>query len=626
MPGPTPAYADQAGASEVFSVYTGLVALRDAGAVTDVPGWLTQTTQPPDAAFGETAAASEGDLAVAVSLAVSLADTAGGGERFTVVSSTGVPWQLTATAGTTASLTVSSAAIAFSAPQPGQQFQLYSGGLPAQPAAVYTITGIAGTVVSFAPPAPAAVTAGMQALEYIPGRAAYVPPASPAFIRSHMPRMHLQNLLTGAWLHRDVQGITSPTITWTLNAAGTFTCTLGPPRPDLLDATGNPVITEWQTACYLEERDEIKFGGICTGSSGQGPSWSPTFTEFSGYASGMPYEGPVVTRFNYEALAAVRALWAWIQSQPYGNLGLVLGAGVTTTLLGSFSLAGTSALLTRVAGTGDQKLYVSSTSGFSQPGWIELGTETHYVAKAPAMSATVLPLSSAVQQPWPAGTLVIQQQTAQPYSLAWWNGTDCGQEIASIQAEAVFDFYERHTWNPDRSGVIHQLLFGVPRVGSRRSDLRFAEGENIVQAAAITRDGAKFANNVIGQGAGQGSAMVRQTAAVANGRLRRTIIYQNQTVTLPARMQAMASRVLAAVQNIDTPTQAVVVNHPNAPFGSFGPGDDIYVQLASGWRKAGIWCRVTAMAQDPTTSLMTLTLARSDSFTYQVETGQAGTV
>jgi hypothetical protein len=625
VPGPTPAYAEQAGASEVFSVYTGLVALRDAGAAEDLAGWITQTTQPPDAGLGDTAAASEG-LSASISLSVALADAAGAGELPAAVSSAAVPWQLTATAGTTTSITVSSAALAFSAPQAGQQFQLYSGGLPVLPPAVRTITGIAGTVISFAPAAASAVTAGMQALEYIPGRAAYVAPASPAFIRSAMPRMHLQNLLTGAWLHRDVQGITSPVITWTLNAAGTFTCTLAPPRADLLDSTGNPVINEWQTACYLEESDEIKFGGICTSSTGQGPSWTPTFTEFAGYASGTIYEGPVVTAYNYEALAAVRALWAWVQAQPYGNLGLVVGAGVTTTLLGAYELGGASTVLTRQANPGDTRITVASSSGISQPGWITIGSETHYVAKAPVMSATVVPLSSVIQAAWPSGTVVIQEQAATPYQLAWWNGTDCGQEIASIQAEAVFDSYERHTWNPDRSGVIHQLLFGVPRIGARRSDLRFAEGENIVTAAQITRDGTKFANNVIGQGAGQGSAMVRQTASVPNGRLRRTIIYQNQTVTVPARMQAMATRVLAAVQNIDTPVSVTVINHPNAPFGSFICGDDIYVQLASGWRSAGIWCRITAMTQDPTTSLMTLTLARSDSFTYLVETGQAGTV
>jgi hypothetical protein len=48
--------------------------------------------------------------------------------------------------------------------------------------------------------------------------------------------------------------------------------------------------------------------------------------------------------------------------------------------------------------------------------------------------------------------------------------------------------------------------------------------------------------------------------------------------------------------------------------------------LASGWRNTVIWSRIVSMTQDPTTDLMTLALARSDSFTYQAETGQAGTM
>ena len=106
----------------------------------------------------------------------------------------------------------------------------------------------------------------------VPATAA--PLASPAFILSQMPRMHAQNLLTGQWWHRDVQGITAPTITWTLNAPGTFSCTLAPPRADMLDATGNPLLQEWRDAIYLEESGQIKFGGILTSSTMAGPEYA----------------------------------------------------------------------------------------------------------------------------------------------------------------------------------------------------------------------------------------------------------------------------------------------------------------------------------------------------------------
>jgi hypothetical protein len=143
----------------------------------------------------------------------------------------------------------------------------------------------------------------------------------------------------------------------------------------------------------------------------------------------------------------------------------------------------------------------------------------------------------------------------------------------------------------------------------------------------VTRDGARYANDVIALGAGSGSAQIRTQAANLNtGRLRRSYVYTDQTVYSKVRLATKATKVLTAMQNIDSVTSIVVKNHRNAPWGSFGPGDDIPVMLASGWRNTVIWSRIVSMTQDPTTDLMTLALARSDSFTYQAETGQAGTM
>lgn len=506
-----------------------------------------------------------------------------------------------------------------------------------------------------------AVTDGIAVVKFplgAPVAGAGLAPASPAFIRSQMPRMHLQNLLTGQWLHRDVQGISSPLVTWALSTAGTFTCTLSPPRSDMLDSSGNILMNEWQTACYLEEDDEIKFGGILTSSSGQGPLWVPTFTEFNGYPSGMPYDGPDYARTDLDALDAVRYIWSWLQSQPDGNLGLVTGPGKAGTDVGATTTGGASSTLAKTASPGDETITVMAqtdpqtgfpygsaadlaalgtkgatsqapNAGFPPRTKITIGDESATVAPAAVMQLpdTVVALSSPLKNQHPAGSLVEAVQPPATFVLQYWNNSDCGQEISSIRAEAVFDYYEKHTWtDAAKTAVIHQLLFGVPRIGTRRDDLRFAETENIIQQAQITRDGTQFANTVIGLGAGQGSAAVRAVVSVTNGRLRRSFVYADQTVKTVSRMQAKAQKALASMSDIDTPTQIMVINHPNAPFGSFGPGDDIQILLAEGWRNAGIWCRITQMTQDPTGNLMTLTLARSDSFSYLATSGQAGTL
>lgn len=531
--------------------------------------------------------------------------------------------------------------------------------------------------------------------------------ASPAFIRSQMPRMHVQNLLTGQWWHRDVQGLTSPSITWALNAPDTFSCALAPPRPDMMDSGGNALLLEWRDAVYLEEADEVKFGGIVTSSTISGPVWSITATGFPGYANGMIYEGPNITRTNIDALDAVRIIWDWIQSQPGSNISLELGSAKAGVLLGAQTETGVYSEIARKANSGDTSIWIGNAQAFNDresisvagypytiahvyrsttnvaTGQMSLTTplgEPHNVhdpvaqvtpvntvlSRAAASGAnniwlgTSAPFASGenitvggdaytinqvttdakgfvtgnvtlktnTRKAYAKGTKVVQVRTITPWQLLWYNSTDCGSEVTSIQQEAIFDWRERHYWADKTKGTIrHQMLFGVPRLGVRHANLRFCEGENIIQAATVTRDGSRYANDIIALGAGSGTAQLRTTAANLNtGRLRRQAIYTDQTIYTRARLAVKATKVLAAMQNIDSVTSIVVKNHPNAPWGSFAPGDDIPVMLTQGWRRVTIWSRITQMTQDPTTNMMTLSLARSDSFTYQAETGQAGTL
>jgi hypothetical protein len=530
------------------------------------------------------------------------------------------------------------------------------------------------------------------------------PIASPAFIKSQMPRMHIQNLITKQWYHRDVQGITSPTITWNLNNPDTFQCTLSPPRADMLDSTGNPFVRSWRDAVYLEENDTINFGGIVTESQFNGPQWTLTATGWAGYPSGTPYTGANYTAYNLDALDAVRFIWGWIQASVETHLGLQLdtakagadvGAGLTSlastqlarsaasgqpyiwvwnaaslsngmritvngiaytiktvmtnssgTATGELNLgtnlnethnAGEDVLqvqtwttLARAAASGAAAIYVWDAAGFATGQVILIGTVPYTVSSVPTNSAGTptgeLILSSGLNEAHAAGEQIVLAPT--PFQLLWYNTTDCGQEIQSIQQEIPFDWHEQHVWsNAAKTDVEHYLHFGVPRIGTRRSDLRFAEGENIIQPVQVVDDGSTFADNIIALGAGSGSAELRASASALSGqRLSRTQVYTDQTVLTQARLQSKAAKFLASVQNIDAPQQVTVKNHANAPFGSFMCGDDIPVTMCTGWRNTVIWCRVVSIAQDPTTDIATLTLARSDSYSYMAESGEAGTL
>ena len=64
------------------------------------------------------------------------------------------------------------------------------------------------------------------------------------------------------------------------------------------------------------------------------------------------------------------------------------------------------------------------------------------------------------------------------------------------------------------------------RIGARRTDLRFAVGENVVEATPFLIDGDWVANEVIGVGAGEGKQALRESAAVRDGRLRRIALLE----------------------------------------------------------------------------------------------------
>jgi hypothetical protein len=503
-------------------------------------------------------------------------------------------------------------------------------------AGVDDIPGVSFTVAETIPAAAADKAGAAEGLRVTKGTAPAPAPvpaariAAPVFILTGMPRMHLQNVLTGAWVTREVRGITQPSITWNLNQPDTFTCQVSPPQPALLDATGNPICQEWQHACYLEQDGEIKFGGILTSSGYAGPAWTPTFTGFAGYPTGIPYEGASYHQRGVDSLDVVRYLWAWVQSQPSSNLGMVLDPLKSGVQLGVQLAAGAIYAATTLAAAikpGDTQITVVDPSGgFATGQLVQVAGDSTW-RTIQKISKNTFTMSSAYNNGYAKGSTVVQGGKTTVFALDWWNSTDVGQEIASILSDTVCDWWEQHTWTDSgKQGVRHALHFGVPRIGIRQATLRFAEGENIISPVQTSRDGTSYASEVVGLGSGQGSAQIRAQVASPNGRLRRVFVYTDQTIRSTGRMQSRAQKILASRIAIDTPAQVVVRNHPNAPFGSFRPGDDILITQAQGWRNAQTWARITQIQQDPTSNVITLTCARSDSFTYLAESGQAGSL
>lgn len=196
-----------------------------------------------------------------------------------------------------------------------------------------------------------------------------------------------------------------------------------------------------------------------------------------------------------------------------------------------------------------------------------------------------------------------------PYQLRWWENTDCGAEVDKLADETPFDYRERH-WFADAGGVAHLIELGHPRLGRRRTDLRFAQGENITDMVAPNRGGDGFAQNALGLGAGEGRAMIRAYLPHRDGRLRRVTTVADKSVQSRRRMAALARRELATTRRMLTiPTVTVDARHPNAPLGSWQMGDIITVLAEVPWvGEVALDHRITRATYRPATEQATLDL------------------
>lgn len=203
---------------------------------------------------------------------------------------------------------------------------------------------------------------------------------------------------------------------------------------------------------------------------------------------------------------------------------------------------------------------------------------------------------------------------------------DCGELMGQIAQATPFDYLEQHTWNSGRTGILHQITVGFPRVGRKRDDLRFADGENIVGFGVFAPDGERYANDVYYYGQGSGRAMLRSRATVRDGRIRRCAVVPAATIgsqgylDREARAELQRRRLL-----VDVP-EVTVMDHANARLASILPGDDILFDAEVPWHgRTRTWLRVLSIEESADNAGQAiLKTQRSDSFTYAAETSPTG--
>lgn len=366
-----------------------------------------------------------------------------------------------------------------------------------------------------------------------------------------------------------------------LSGPGAMAGSIEPEYARLIGPTGDPILQEWGTKLYLEIDGTIRWGGLVTRTAYDEGKATIQCEGFSSYPHGIPFESYIISGKkitpkdpnagkdkNHDGFIDGTKTKVPPAPKPYG--------GPRIDVFDAF-----------------RKVWDHVQS--RPTGDVGLIIDTH-----------------------DKGELLGAKDGSDPWELAWWDSPDCGQTLDALVNQYQFDWMETHAWKDATSDTItHRLRLGKPRLGRKRSDLRFAQGENIVAIAKPEGMGEDYANEVIVLGKGEGQKMKRaQIAKWDRRRLRRVATVTDKTLSSSEALRKRGEAELNG-RTADLQIPAIqIVDHPNARFGSWALGDDIRVQVHVPWvGDIDVWHRIVS-DEISADGFITLTLKRSDSFHY----------
>lgn len=397
---------------------------------------------------------------------------------------------------------------------------------------------------------------------------------------------------TGEWVHRELP-LGDVRIIHTLSGPGGLAATIDPTDPALLTEAGDLVLRPWDTIILAEASGQLRGGGILISTETAGDRLTLDCVGFAGYPAGMPLTSTLawggktvgVSGTGVDPATVIRALWAHLQAQPDGGLGVTVDPLTTPYRLGAW----------------------------------------HNARKLPTVDEPKPPAAEVEDPPIPIDRVWTPQDRKPAaatgktvwwdYVLPWWESIEVGSKIDELCQQASIDYREQWAWaSSSRESVLMRLELGYPRLGRRRTSLRLVEGENISELVTVRRDGEDYANTIIAYGAGEGSKQLRATTARRDGRLRRAQAVDAPDLGSDAALRAVAAAELNVTSQIEDIAGFVLLDSPSAPVGAIEPGDDVLVQTTVGWRPTQMWVRVTQIEIEPGRDTMQVTCSRSDRF------------
>lgn len=431
---------------------------------------------------------------------------------------------------------------------------------------------------------------------------------------------------TRQWLHRDLP-LADVTITPALSGPQDMTASIDPETASLKMPDGRPLLEDNNVLIIAESDGIIRGGGILTGSTFTGPTWQLTISGFSSHITGqvlpttLTYGGnnaagldPAGPRAGVGAdpLQIVRDLWAQAQAKDRGDLGVVLGGDATSKHK--------KANWRNCPNAWDFTPDASTTITFEAPTSAQADNNGNYPAAT--IMANIGIDGTGFTKKAKSGVTpskLVKKPIYWDYTVANYETSDLGQAFQDLAASTPFDWIERMAWSDaDKTDVILRIDTIYPRLGRKRTDLRFVEGENVgPDPIPAIGGGDTYANTVIAFGAGEGKDQLRAEVSIDDGRLRVEKVVTDTSITDATKLKAAATATLNGLIGARDIQSFTVWDHKNARLGSFDVGDDIYVQIATGWAAGTqMWVRVTGYEFQPDSDAIQVSCKRSDSFSY----------
>lgn len=380
---------------------------------------------------------------------------------------------------------------------------------------------------------------------------------------------------TETFLSNDVP-LQDPALTEDLSGPGGIDGRLSPELERLQAPDGRPLLVPWSTAIYAEKDGVIRAGAIVSDISENGPALVPQSIGFTGYLRDQPYTGDHSWLLT-DPLVVARHIWSHVQSKAQGDLGLAVDGTTSPVRVG---LPESPVDPGTVSDEVWDRLRTMGWRGKADDGKERLYAPEDEDAPSP-----------------------------EPFTLSWWKDHDLGSVFDKLAAETPFEYRVDHEWSGET--ITHQLRLGYPTLGARLTGPSFVTGINILEIPQLDYDGDDYASEVVVLGAGQGRKMIRGNSTRPTDRLYRVAVVQDKRATTKKAATATAARQVATRRGDPDLSTFVVTDHPNAPLGSFSPGDEILVQTRGGWGVTrDIWVRILSITTRPDQGRATVTATR----------------